>query len=360
MQKTRSGLAAVAAKMQLTDAPEGKSSLQSRLNEAERRAHDAEASAQDAQAALARTLLEAAHVESVVTARIRAQSDAEIAALRSELAAMKRRTPAERQACAGQVARPDVGGEVPLHSANGTVQETLAEAAPQARRGASNVRPDMAPDTAEEEAAPRCDRGEKACDRDAAPEIRLTEFDLPVKPDVEVDPEAVAAAVRFAPSLRLAFLSVFAVVAVMSYLVTSYFLDTGSARQRTVASMTSPAAGQGLPTDRTSEGDASGLAAANATVDEELARLQRLSRKVAALKTVLAERRREEGREGAPAAGASQVRPDTAAAGANWLLYMPIEKEALVQYLAGRTWPGMQIAAQGGLGGEPARRVRRY
>jgi hypothetical protein len=76
--------------MQLTETPEGKSSLQIRLNEAERRAHEAEVTAQDAQATLARTLLEAARVESVVMARIKAESEAEIEALRSELDAAKR------------------------------------------------------------------------------------------------------------------------------------------------------------------------------------------------------------------------------------------------------------------------------
>jgi hypothetical protein len=75
--------------MQLTEAPEGKSSLQQQLNEAEKRAQEAEVSAQDAQATLARTLLDAARVEAVVTARIKAQSEAEIEALRAELDALK-------------------------------------------------------------------------------------------------------------------------------------------------------------------------------------------------------------------------------------------------------------------------------
>ena len=75
--------------MQLTEAPEGKSSLQQQLNEAEKRAQEAEVSAQDAQATLARTLLDAARVEAVVTARIKAQSEAEIEALRAELEALK-------------------------------------------------------------------------------------------------------------------------------------------------------------------------------------------------------------------------------------------------------------------------------
>ena len=90
MQTTRSGLAAAAAKRQLTETPEGKSSLQIRLDEAERRAHEAEATAQDAQATLARTLLEAARVEAVVMARMKAESEAEIVALRSQLGAAKR------------------------------------------------------------------------------------------------------------------------------------------------------------------------------------------------------------------------------------------------------------------------------
>lgn len=75
--------------MQLTEAPEGKSSLQQQLNEAEKRAQEAEVSAQDAQATLARTLLDAARMEAVVTARIKAQSEAEIEALRAELEALK-------------------------------------------------------------------------------------------------------------------------------------------------------------------------------------------------------------------------------------------------------------------------------
>lgn len=79
-QETRSGLAAAAARLQLTDTPEGKSSLQIRLNEAEKRAHEAEVTAQDAQATLARTLLDAARVEAVVMARAKSESEAEIEA----------------------------------------------------------------------------------------------------------------------------------------------------------------------------------------------------------------------------------------------------------------------------------------
>ncbi len=93
MQRTRSGLAAAAARMQLTDPLEGKSSLQTRLEEAEKRAQEAEVSVQDAQATLARTLLEAARVEAAVTARIKAQSEAEIEALRTELDALKHAAP---------------------------------------------------------------------------------------------------------------------------------------------------------------------------------------------------------------------------------------------------------------------------
>src|SRR3546814_2915223 len=89
-QETRSGLAAAAARLQLTDTPEGKSSLQIRLNEAEKRAHEAEVTAQDAQTTLARTLLEAARVEAVVMARAKSEREAEIEALRSELEAVKR------------------------------------------------------------------------------------------------------------------------------------------------------------------------------------------------------------------------------------------------------------------------------
>ena len=88
--------------MQLTEAPEGKSSLQQQLNEAEKRAQEAEVSAQDAQATLARTLLDAARVEAVVTARIKAQSEAEIEALRAELEALK-------HAGAPRGAAPEIG-----------------------------------------------------------------------------------------------------------------------------------------------------------------------------------------------------------------------------------------------------------
>lgn len=78
--------------MQLTDTPEGKSSLQIRLHEAEKRAREAEVAARGAQATLARTLLEAARVEAVVTARVKAESEAEISALRSELDAVRHAT----------------------------------------------------------------------------------------------------------------------------------------------------------------------------------------------------------------------------------------------------------------------------
>ena len=118
MQTTRSGLAAAAAKMQLTETPEGKSSLQNRLNEAERRAREAEVAAQGAQATLARTLLEAARVEAVVTARVKAESEAAIEALRSQLDAAKcLSAPQERETTA---ASP---GEMP--AAGAEVQETV-------------------------------------------------------------------------------------------------------------------------------------------------------------------------------------------------------------------------------------------
>jgi hypothetical protein len=92
--------------MQLTEAPEGKSSLQIRLNEAEKRAQEAENTAQDAQVTLARTLLEAARVEAVVTARVKAEREAEIEALKAQLDAAQRVT---------------AGSDAPLQEVRGTV-----------------------------------------------------------------------------------------------------------------------------------------------------------------------------------------------------------------------------------------------
>ena len=99
--------------MQLTETPEGKSSLQNRLNEAERRAREAEVAAQGAQATLARTLLEAARVEAVVTARVKAESEAAIEALRSQLDAAKcLSAPQERETTAASPGEmPAAGAE---------------------------------------------------------------------------------------------------------------------------------------------------------------------------------------------------------------------------------------------------------
>lgn len=90
MMRETSHLANVAAEMHLIEAPEGQSGLQTRLNEAERRADEAEATAQAAQAALARTLLDGAHVVADATARTKAESAAAIKALRLEFEAVKR------------------------------------------------------------------------------------------------------------------------------------------------------------------------------------------------------------------------------------------------------------------------------
>jgi len=88
--------------------------------------------------------------------------------------------------------------------------------------------------------------------------------------------------------------------------------------------------------------DAKSIATASASLDAELARLQVLSQKVVALRTALAVRR-----NATPTRMAAADRaPSTS--GANWLLYMPVERPALVQYLAGRSWPGIQMAAQPG------------
>jgi len=90
MMRKTSDLATAAARMHLINVPEGKSSLQTRLDDAERRANEAEVTAQDAQAALARTLLDGARFLADETARIRAESEAAITVLRLELEAAKR------------------------------------------------------------------------------------------------------------------------------------------------------------------------------------------------------------------------------------------------------------------------------
>jgi len=138
MHKARSGLAAAAAKLQLVDAPEGESSLQSRLYEAERRAQVAETSAQDAQAALARTLLDAARVEAVVTARMKAKSEAEIEALRSKLESMKQATSTVETALrgdrSGDVDRSAPAPDVAAAPPDSVVPETTTLRHPTMRR----------------------------------------------------------------------------------------------------------------------------------------------------------------------------------------------------------------------------------
>lgn len=244
-QETRSGLAAAAARLQLTDTPEGKSSLQIRLNEAEKRAHEAEVTAQDAQATLARTLLDAARVEAVVMARTKSESEAEIEALRSELEAVKR-------------------------------SAASCELLP------AEARPDEArPDEARREEMYRIDA--------AAPEaavmpvhasyrpIRLTEWDRPLEAESDAveAPEIGMAGWVTAPMLglaRVALPAVFAVVALASYDLTQY-----------------------LMTDR---GAVTSAAVARPSSD------------------------------------------------ANWLLYMPVERAAVTQYLGGNARPARQLAVK--------------
>lgn len=362
MQKARSGLAAAAAKWQLMDAPEGESSLQSRLNEAERRAHDAETSAQDAQAALARTLLESARVEAVVMARIKAQSEAEIEALRSELDAMKQATStlettlySAEQGDAGQTTpRADVvsdevasvaaaGGEPDVRAA------TVAEAAADNHTAPSDedaVRTLMSETTGDATPA-----GEKVRSDVAFPRLRVSVDDRPdwTHPQEE-EPSASSNMLRFLPDGRVAFLSVVAVVAVASYLAMSSYLEERN-KHSTVALVSGPGAADAgsrqtgvLPGTRT---DGTSIAEASASLDAELKRLQALSRKVEALRTLLAARWNVEKR-GAPALSERMAAADRAPAvsDANWLLYMPVERAALVQYLAGRSWPGIQMASQ--------------
>lgn len=105
--------------MHLIDAPEGQSNLQTRLNEAERRANEAEATAQKAQAALARSLLDGAHVVANATARIKAESEAAITALRLEFEAVERsvliRESLPDGACGRAVLDDALHGAIALH-----------------------------------------------------------------------------------------------------------------------------------------------------------------------------------------------------------------------------------------------------
>lgn len=244
-QETRSGLAAAAARLQLTDTPEGKSSLQIRLNEAEKRAHEAEVTAQDAQATLARTLLDAARVEAVVMARAKSESEAEIEALRSELEAVKRSAascellPAE--------ARPDEARREEPHRLDAAAPEAVAPEAAVMPVHAS-YRP-----------------------------IRLTEWDRPLEAESDAveAPEIGMAGWVTAPMLglaRVALPAVFAVVALASYDLTQY-----------------------LMTDR---GAVTSAAVARPSSD------------------------------------------------ANWLLYMPVERAAVTQYLGGNARPARQLAVK--------------
>jgi hypothetical protein len=336
MHKARSGLAAAAARWQLVDAPEGESSLQSRLCEAERRAQDAEASAQDAQATLARTLLDAARVESVVMARMRAKSEAEIEALRSELESLKHATsPVET------VLRGDQRGDAD--------RETAAAAAPVASETTPETR--TVPDSTVPDSTEALDAGvasaATAAERDAAsedvaaaavaPALRISDEDRPEWARPQEEPVEETNVLRFLPPARIAFLAVVGIVAVISYYVTVAVMD-GRDRRTVVAGGAGPHVAEGVLHDTGT--DPKSIAAASATLDAEQARLTVLSKKVEALRTALTVR----GRASATAMTAADRAPSRA--GANWLLYMPVERPALVEYLAGRSWPGMQTAAR--------------
>jgi hypothetical protein len=230
--------------MQLTETPEGKSSLQNRLNEAERRAHEAEVTAQDAQATLARTLLEAARVEAVVTARIKAQSEAEIEALRSELDVAKR------------LAAP--GGDLPAAQ-----PEAVEAGLPAAKPPAVETAPVPEP----------------SCYRP----IVLTEWDRPMAAADDMDdvverPNRVSAvrpaAARLTP-LHLILPAITAVSILLGYDVAGYL----TAQRDAVKAVTTPA---------------------SSTTAE--------------------------------------------ASGANWLLYMPVERTAVSEYLGGNAKLKRQLA----------------
>lgn len=289
MQKARSGLATVAARMQLTDAPEGESSLHSQLREAERRAKEAESAAQDAQAALARTLLEAARVEAVVTARVKAESEAEVGALRAELDTLKQSaTPhGQLQGGAGQPLAEQTSGE-PGISASPEMpdpQNTVSDAA-----------------TSASEATP---------EGRASPGLRATSEDRPDWLVSEDEPVAEPRLFWILAPARLVYLSIVAVVAVASYLVTSSYLERASTRQAvnidTRAVVMHEASGRLDPARRSGVG--------------------------------------EKARTGSPVSQNAETAPMPTPS-ANWLLYMPIERAALVEYLAGRNWPGIQMAGQ--------------
>ena len=203
--------------MQLTDPHEGKSSLQTRLEEAEKRAQEAEVSVQDAQATLARTLLDAARVEAVVTARIKAQSEAEIEALRAELDALKHAAPAP-EATSGEAS------EAPVVGTDG--------AAPESERvpGSRSYRP-----------------------------ITLKEWDLPVKDEeaeeAESDAERVPVPVWSISApftsmpFRAALFAVAIVGAVASYALTASLMSKPGVAPIAVG-MAGAASGLGQPSGR--------------------------------------------------------------------------------------------------------------
>jgi len=340
MQIRRSGLAAAAAKMQLTDAPEGESSLQSRLNEAERRAQDAEASAQNARAALARTLLEAAQVEAVVTARVKAQSEAELSALRSQLDAVKAAAPQHPDAVDDSAAceTAKAGSEKVAKPADAPPPAALNPTARPAAESNTDTRDD----------APA------ALTAIADPAERLLPPDVPDAADIDA---ARSGVLRFLPPAPLAFLSVTAVVAVISYLVASSYMYDRADHLSAAVNAVSAIVGFAADDDRLVQGaatDSKAIADAAETLDAERLRLQSLSKKIAAMRAFVAEHI-----GGTPAAqpqladrtvSADRTAPLKSRAApvqdAGWLLYMPVEREALVSYLAGRSWPGIQLAAQ--------------
>lgn len=349
MQKIRSGLAAAAAERQLMNAPEGKSSLQSKLNEAERRAHDAELSAQDARAALARTLLEAAQVEAVVTARVKAQSEAELSALRTQLSAVKL-TPSKRMSAVDgplgspvgersdrtqDLAKAPDGAKAPDLD-NAKVSST--ESVDCAKAGAS------APDGGDVEQQPERRTGIVAITTDE--DVRAVP---PETPDAAAIDAANSQILRFLPPIRLAFLSVTAIAAIVSYLIASTYLNGRDGQTSIAMNAVSGIAGFAAGDDRLVQGaatDSKAIAAASATLDEELERLQTLSQKIAAMRAWVAQRTAST--SPAPAVADRTVSADRMASApdASWLLFMPVERDALVQYLAGTTWPGIQVAAQ--------------